>query len=121
MFHQSRTIFDPIAAIIISCAADLADDRTVDVPAEHALDMVTLGITNNCVFVGADETNRVFHPLLDRFAERPITESKNPAHSIYERVESEEKLIADIAEKGEPLDILHHGVEFVPVQAGMPA
>ena len=90
-------------------------------PAEHALDMVALGIANNCVLVGADETDRVFHPLLDRFAERPITESKSPAHSIYERVESEEKLIADIAEKGEPLDILHDGVELVPVQDEDPA
>src|SRR4030095_3254548 len=71
---------------------------------------------NNCVFVGANETDRVFHPLLDRLAERPITESKNSAYGIYERIESEEKLIPDIAEKGEPLDILHHGVELMPVQ-----
>ena len=121
MFHQGRTILDPIAAIIISRIADLSDDRAVDVPAEHSLNMVALGITSNCVFVGADETDRVFDPLLDRFTERPITESKNPADGIYERIESEEKLVADIAEKGEPLDILHHGVEFVPVQDEDPA
>ena len=121
MFHQGRTILDPIAAIIISRIADLSDDRTVDVPAEHSLNMVALGITSNCVFVGADETDRVFHPLLDRFAERPITESNNPADGIYERIESEEKLVADIAEKGEPLDILHHGVELVPMQDEDPA
>ena len=116
MFYQGRTILDPIATIIISRGADLSDDRTVDVPAEHALNMVALGITNNSVFVGADETDRVFYPLLDRFAKRPIAESKNPADGIYERIENEEKLIADITEKGEPLDILHHGVELVPVQ-----
>ena len=121
MFHQGRTILDPIAAIIISRIADLSDDRAVDVPAEHSLNMVALGITSNCLFVGADETDRVFHPLLDRFAERPITESKNPAYGIYERIQSEEKLIADIAEKGEPPDILHHGVELVPVQDEDPA
>src|SRR4029434_6263261 len=85
------------------------------------LNMVALGITNNCVFVRANETDRVFHPLLDRLAERPITESKNSAYGIYERIESEEELIADIAEKGEPLDILHHGVELVPVQDEDPA
>ena len=83
--------------------------------------MVAVGIASNCVLVSADETDRVFYPLLNRFAKRPIAKSENSADGIYERIESEEKLIANIAEKGEPLDILHHGIELVPVQNEDPA
>ena len=69
LFHQCRAVFHPVAAIIVGRVPDLPDDRAVNVAAKHALDIKPPGITNDRVLVGADKTDRVFHALLDRFAQ----------------------------------------------------
>src|SRR5678815_1952665 len=51
VLDERGTILDPIAAVVIGDAADLPNDGAVNVPAEHALDMVALGITNDRLFV----------------------------------------------------------------------
>jgi len=116
VLDERGTILDPIAAVVIGDAADLPNDGAVNVPAEHALDMVALGITNDCLFVGADKTDRVLDPLFDRFTERPVAKTKDPADRVDEWIEREQKLVTKVAEEREPLDVLHHGVELVRVQ-----
>ena len=116
VFDQRGAVFHPITAVIIGRLPDLANDRAMDMAAEHALDVEAFGITNDRGFVGADKAHRVLDPLLDRLAQRPITESKDPAHGVHERIEREQKLVAEIAEEREPPDVLHHGVELVAVE-----
>ncbi len=88
----------------------------MDMAAEDALDVESPGITNDRLLVNANKTDRVFDPLFDRFAQRPVAKAEEPADCVYQRVEREQKLVAEIAEEREPLDVLHHGVEFMPVQ-----
>src|SRR5262249_2448949 len=66
-------------------------------------------------FEFADETYRVLHSSLCIRAERPITETEAAPHKVDERIEREEKLIAKVARKREPLHVLHYRVQFVAV------
>lgn len=88
----------------------------MDVPTEHSLDVVARGITNDCLFVRADEADRVFDPCFDCFTERPITEAENAPDGVHQRVKTEKELVTEVAEEGEPPDVLHNGVEFMPMQ-----
>src|SRR5207249_1914665 len=58
---------------------------------------------------------RIFNPLFHISAERPITTAEAPPNEINERIKGEQKLVADVANKGEPLHVLHDSVEFVSV------
>ncbi len=116
MFHQGRTILHPIAAVIIGCFPNLANDGAVDMAAEHALDIEPSGITNNRIFVGADKADRVLDPLLDRLAQRPVTQAENPPDRVHKRVKREQKLVTEIAQKREPFGVLHHGVELMTME-----
>jgi len=84
--------------------------------AEHPLDMKLFRVTSDGIFVGADEADSVFHARFDRFAKRPVTKAKDAPDKIHEGIEGEEELITDVAEKGKPSHILHHGIQLVPVQ-----
>src|SRR6185503_12955403 len=97
------------------------NNRAVNVTAKHSVDIETLCITNDRIFVGADETDGVFYPRLHGFAQRPIAQSKDAANRIHQRVEGEKELITKIAEQGEPLNILHHRVQLVTVQDENPS
>lgn len=107
---------ESITAVIISRLPNLANNRAVDMAAEHALDVEPPGVTHDRIFVGADETDRVLDPLLDRFAERPVAKAKEPPDRVYERVEREQELVTEVANEGEPLGILDHGVEFMAME-----
>lgn len=85
-------------------------------PTEHALNVVALGITNDGLFVRADEADGVFDPSLHCFTKRPITEAENAPDGVHQRVKAEKKLVAHVAEEGEPPDVLHHRVELMPMQ-----
>ena len=116
MLYQRGTIFHPIAAVIVRHVPDLANDRAMDVAAEHPLDVVAAGVTHDRILISADKTDRVLDPLFDRFTERPVAKTKDPADRVDEWIEREQKLVTKVAEEREPLDVLHHGVELVPVQ-----
>jgi len=64
MFDQSGTILHPIAAVVIGLGSDLPNDRAVNVTAKHSVDIETLCITNDRIFVSTDETDGVLHGSL---------------------------------------------------------
>ena len=112
---QRRTRLHPVAAIIIGNFAELMNRRAVNVTAHHCIDRIFLRILHNRGFKFSDETDRVFNALLHRGTKRPITEAEATPEKIDERIEREQELITKVARKGEPLHILHNGVELVPV------
>src|SRR5947209_9688651 len=63
----------------------------------------------------ADEVDRVLHPLLRISTERPIATPEEPADKIDRRVKREQELVANVTDESEPADILHDGIELVPV------
>ena len=77
--------------------------------------MISLGVFHHRGFELTDEAHRIFDPLFHISAERPITAAEPPPDEIDERIKGEQKLVADVADKGEPLHVLHNGIEFVSV------
>jgi len=116
VFHQSRTILDPIAAVIIDRLPNPTNDGAVDVAAENAVHVESSGITNDRVLVGADKADRVLNALLDRLAQRPVLQTKNAPGRIHKRVQGKQELVSKVAQKREPLDVLHHRVELVTME-----
>ena len=47
IFYEGRTGLDPVAAIIISDRADLADARAVNVPAQHCVHRMIFSVTDD--------------------------------------------------------------------------
>src|SRR2546421_12329874 len=100
---QCGTGFDPVAAIVIGDRADLADRRAMNMTAQNSIDRKLLGVAHNLFFKSADETDRILHPLLRVGAERPVTETEPSADKIDERIKREQKLVAKVTEKRQPL------------------
>ena len=114
-FDQSGTAFYPITAVVISNAAELPDRRTVYVTAQHSVNGKFLGVMDDLFLESADETDCVLDPLFGVSAERPITEAKPAANEIDERIQREQKLVANIARESEPFHVLHDRVKLMPV------
>ena len=58
----------------------------MNVTAQNGIHPELLGVANYCLLEFADETDRVLHSLLRVSAERPVAESKSPAHEIDRRI-----------------------------------
>src|SRR5437899_1042130 len=112
---ECRAGFHPIAAVVIGDGAKLPDRGAVDVATENSIDRKLLRVTNNLFFVSANETDCVLDSFFCIGTERPITETESAAHQVDRRVEREQELVAKVTCKGEPLHVLHHGVELVPM------
>src|SRR5207237_9128676 len=87
----------------------------VDVSAQDCINRKFLRVTNDLFFEAADEADRIFHSFFCVGAERPIAQSETAAHEIDQGIKREQKLVANVARKREPLHVLHDGVELMPV------
>ncbi len=76
---------------------------------------------NDLFLESSDEAYRVLDLFLRVGAERPVTEAEPAAHEINRRIEREQESVANVAREREPLYVLHHGVELVPVNNEHPA
>src|SRR2546430_16012968 len=83
--------------------------------ARNSIDRRFFGVAHNLFFKSADETDGVLHPLLGVGAERPVTETESAADKIDKRIEREQKLVANVAEIGQPLHVLHDCVQLMTV------
>ena len=115
ILDQRGTGFDPVTAIIIGDLANLPDSSAMDMSTEDSLNRVSFGISNNRVFECPNKINCVFHSFLCVGAEGPIAESKTAPDKINQRIKGKKQLVAEIAGEGEPTNVLHDGVEFMPV------
>src|ERR1700745_202327 len=93
-FDQCCATLDPVATIVISDLAEFANGCAVDVPAQHAIHMVTLRVMRHSRFEFANEAHRVLYGSLGIGAERPETQTETPPDKIDERIEREQKLVA---------------------------
>src|SRR5207244_12036559 len=75
---------------------------------------------NDLFLESSDEAYRVLDAFLRVGAERPVTEAEPAAHEINRRIEREQEVVANVAREGEPLYVLHHRVELVPVNNDHP-
>src|SRR5207244_4198446 len=62
-----------------------------------------------------DEADSDCHPALCIRAKRPIPQAEPSSDEIDERIQREQKLIANVAGECQPLHVLHHGIQFVSV------
>src|SRR4051812_4027968 len=115
MLDQRRACLDPVPAIVIAHFAEFADRYAVDMTAKDRFDAVPLRILHHCRLKLADKTNRIFDPLFDIRAERPVTETETAPKKINQRVKREQKLVTGVTNKCEPLHVLHHCIELVSV------
>ncbi|MEY2504402.1 MAG: hypothetical protein QOG27_682, partial [Verrucomicrobiota bacterium] len=85
----------------------------MDMPAEHGIDPVALGVADNRRFEFPDEIHGVLDPLLGVGTERPIAEAEPPPDKVDQRIEAKQELVAKVAGKGEPARVLDHRIELV--------
>ena len=88
----------------------------MDVPTQHGVHMIPLRVMRHSGLKFPDETYRVFHGLFSIGAEGPVAQTETAPDEIDERIEREQKLVAKVARKREPLHSAaagHHHVEFV--------
>src|SRR6266700_3461593 len=91
------------------------DGGRMNAAAQNSINPELLGVADYRLFEFADEAYCVLHSLLRVSAERPVAESKSPAHEIDRRIKREQKLVSGIAKISEPFRVLDDGVEFMPV------
>src|ERR1700726_4706101 len=102
LLDQGGAAFPPIAAVIINDAAELPDGSAVNVAAKHSVDLFALGVMRDCSFEFSDKTDRVLYPLFGISTQRPIAEAEAAPKKIDERIKGKQKLVADVAGKGQP-------------------
>src|SRR5205807_7928737 len=93
MFDQGRASLDPVTTVVIRYASKFADRRAVNVPAQHRINVISLGVFHHRGFELADEAHRIFDSLFHISAERPITAAEPPPDEIDERIKREQKLV----------------------------
>ena len=114
-FDQRRAGLHPIAAVVIGHRTHWPDSRAVNVSAQNSVDRIFRRIANHFFFVTSDETDGIFDPFLGVSAQRPVTQAETAPEEIDRRIQREQKLVAHVPDEGEPLYILHDGVQFVSV------
>src|SRR5207237_6555915 len=72
-------------------------------------------VTNDLFFEAADAAHRILDAFFREGAERPVAEAKAATNEIDQAIKREQKLVANVARKREPLHVLHDGVELMPV------
>jgi len=87
----------------------------VDVAAHDAVHALLSRQSHYPFLEGANETHGFLHTFFHVRTERPEFMAQHPPHTIYRPVELQQKLIANIPDESEPLDILNHRIEFVAV------
>src|SRR4029453_17164742 len=87
----------------------------MDVAAKNRVHSKSFGIMHDRLFEFADEVDRVLDSFLGVSAERPVTETEPSPEKIDRGIERKQKFVANVAEKRQPLCVLHNRVEFVSV------
>lgn len=115
VFHQCGAAFDPVPAVVIGTVAKFPNGGAVNVPAKHTINRKLFRVVDDFFLKPANKTDRVLDSLLGVGAQGPVTEAESSAEEIDERIERQQELVTDIAEKRQPLHILHDGIKLVPV------
>ena len=115
ILDQRRAALDPVAGIVIIHTVNGPDHRRMNVAADDAVHRVILRVTHNRLLEFADERDGVLDALFRVSAQGPVAEPEQPPELVERSVQAEQKLVAGVADEGEPLDVLHDGIEFVPV------
>ena len=115
VFDHRGEAFNPITAIVVGDAFDFPDGRGVDVAAKHGIDAVVAREANDGLLEFPDKADDIFHLGFHIGAERPVPEAEEAAEKIHQAVAAHEQDIANVAEMGEPAEVLDDGVEFVAV------
>src|SRR5262249_14703441 len=95
---------------------EFPDRCAVDVSAQHGVHTVALRVMRHSGFEFADETYCVFHGSFGIGAEGPVAKAETAPDKVNERIEREQRLIADVAREREPFHwtaARHRYVEFV--------
>src|SRR6266545_7809827 len=77
--------------------------------------MIALRIMRDSSFEFTDKADSILHPPLCIRAKRPVPETEPASYEVDERIQREQKLIANIARECQPLHVLHHRIQFVSV------
>ena len=87
----------------------------MDVAAQDGIYLIALRIMRDSSFEFTDKADSILHPPLCIGAKRPVPETEPASYEIDERIQREQKLIANVAGECQPLHVLHHGIQFVSV------
>ncbi len=108
-----RAAFHPVAAIDVAQAEIVVHGGGVDVAADHAVDVMMLGLGRQRLLERADIVDRVLHLQLGPFRQRPIGRAEHAAHRIEEAVGGEREVVGLVAEQRQPARLRHHQIEHI--------
>ncbi len=113
-------MFDPVAGIHVvhrtTWKGDAPDLRLVDVAAYHMIEALADGDGSGGLLEVSDVGHRAFHALLDALAEahaRPSGANQEPVHHV---VQADQQVVAGSTKLGQPLGVLHTGIEHIAVE-----
>src|SRR6266567_6875876 len=89
VLDDRRAAFHPVAAIEVPDAEILVDRRVVDMAADHAVGLESLGLGSQCLFEGADVVDGVLHLQLGPFGQRPIRKAEPAADAVEDEIDAD--------------------------------
>ena len=116
MLDDRGAAVDPVAAVQVADAADLAHRGGVDVSAHDAVDAALARMVQDRVLEVENEAHRAFDLALSVTGERPVAgHTKQPPHARQPQVEAHQNIVGPVAEQREPAVIARDLVELVAV------
>lgn len=119
---------DPVTAVDVGDAIELAQCGSVDVAADHAVDAALARVMYDRVLEIENETHGALDLALRIAGERPVAgHAQEPAQGRQPQIEVHEDVVGPVPQECEPAVVARHLVEFVavdeqvapPVGAGM--
>ena len=99
ILNDRRTAFHPVASIEIFELPDFPNRRSVDMAADHSVDMKSAGIPDDRLLELADKTDDVLYLSFDVGAQRPVAKTEHAAKKVYRPIALKEKLFDQTEEK----------------------
>lgn len=93
ILRKRGAVFDPVTAIHIKHAADLADFRTMNVTANHAIHPALAAELDHRPFVVGDVFHRRLGFQFDIRGERPVPEPETPPDPVYPDVHIQNRIV----------------------------
>ncbi len=120
ILHERGAVFHPVTAIHVDHVAQVADFRTVNVTADHALHPALAAELDHRLFVISDVFYRRLGLQFDIRCERPVPESKTPTDPVHPDVHIQNAVVQGRADPVEEPVEVGQSVKLMAVQNEVP-
>ena len=116
MLRQCRAALDPVAAVQVRDAVDLALLGLVDVAADHAVVAAFLRVADKGGLEVRDEVAGALDAELDGLRERVVRKPEEPPPAVVPLVDRKKQLVSHRTRDREEPRVAHHEIELVAMR-----